>query len=172
MKKGGQFYLLAALIIIAIILGFVVVNNYVLSDSSSKLYDLKEELGIESEKVLDFGTMQMNGDNAELLEHFTTLYNEFAGSDKEIYYIFGNSEKILAYSYADENVGTISVEGAGAIGIDKKVKRDLPQRRVEGEEKVIVRIKEQDYSFDLKSGENFYFVIQQEAGGSQYVVTS
>jgi len=55
-QKRGQFYLIAALIIIAVIIGFAGISNYIQKKEVIKLYDLGEELGIESQNVLDFGT--------------------------------------------------------------------------------------------------------------------
>ena len=52
-QKRGQFYLIAALVIIAVIIGYAGISNYLEKKESIKLYNLGEELGIESENVLD-----------------------------------------------------------------------------------------------------------------------
>ena len=59
MNKRGQFYLVAAMVIIVLIVGFAAVQNYTKKSRTIKLIDLKEELGIESGKVLDFGTFNL-----------------------------------------------------------------------------------------------------------------
>ena len=169
-NKRGQFYLFAAIIIITLIIGYAAVSNYAKKDST-KVYNLKEELGIESEMVLDFGILKSDEiNNEELIEHFTTLYAEFAGDEKEIYYIFGNSEKIIAYKYGDivEGVITINIGDSSAeLTIDKKVKEDIDVEQ-EGN-KIILTIEDNKYEFDLKPGDNFYFIISEKIGDETHV---
>ena len=66
-QKRGQFYLVAAIVIISLIVGFSVVSNYATNKEVVKLYDLKEELGIESANVLKYGTYQSVTDLEALL---------------------------------------------------------------------------------------------------------
>ena len=56
MKTKGQFYLMAAIVIIVVIISFAAVSNYAKKKAEIKIYDLGDELGIESEQVIDYGT--------------------------------------------------------------------------------------------------------------------
>ena len=51
MNKEGQFYLLIAIIIATAIIAFASITNYIDNKSPAKLYDLKEDLEIESAYV-------------------------------------------------------------------------------------------------------------------------
>ena len=100
-NKRGQFYLMAALIIILLIIGFATISNYSKTKSYSKTYDLGEELEIESAQVLnhgiyneEIGTEQMEG----LLEGFIEEYSKI-GSLDELYFVFGNAETIVFMGY-------------------------------------------------------------------------
>ena len=67
---------MAAVIIVAIILGFAAVNNYVKKKTDVKIYDLKDELNIEGANVIErgiYGQIDTN-EMAKLLEHFTFEY--------------------------------------------------------------------------------------------------
>jgi len=170
-NRRGQFYLLAAIVIIAIIIGFAAISNYARKKAPVRTYDVAEELGIEGGKVLDYGTYNEAVDNTELMEHFTTLYQEYAGEDKEIYYVFGNYEEITAYKYGEITTGTIDVSfGKTSLGlvIDARVKQTIDANMVDSEIKT--NINNVDYVFELKPGENFYFIISQELEGEKYVV--
>ncbi len=154
-QKRGQFYLIAALVIISIIIGFAAVSNYLQQKESIKLYNLGEELGIESENVLDFGTY--NGfdetEMEDLLKNFIGTYAEYIEEGIEIYFIFGNRDNIAVVGYRQlEEVPFISAEITAS-----------------GKE-VIVTINSIKYPFELEKGENFYFVISQEIGGEKHVV--
>jgi len=154
-NKKGQFYLIAAIIIITVIVGFVAISNYSKRKSIIKLYDLGEELGIESENVLDYGTYnEYNESEMEaLLNDFIESYAQYIEEGIEIYFIFGNSEKITIIGYRElEDVPSIAVY-------------------TDPGKEIIVTINSVEYKFKLKSGENFYFIISQEIGGEEYVVT-
>ncbi len=156
-NRKGQFYLIAALIIITLIIGYAGVSNYLEKKESIKLYNLGEELGIESQNVLDYGIYNELEEEAMaiLLEDFVKTYAAYIEEGIEITFIFGNPEKITVMGYRElEEVPFISWE------------------ITESGKEVIVTINGIDYEFKLKPGENFYFVISQDIGGEQYVITN
>jgi len=180
MKKRGQFYLIAAVVIIAIIIGFVAISNYSKEKIEyATIYGLEEGLEIESAKVLDYGVY--SGLDQEqmtnLLQGFTESYAEYAQLDK-LYFIFGNSEQISVAGYHDLEEGEILVNiGEGIpsqkLKFDKKKynKTDYPRGLIEITT-VIITINGIEYKFDLKPGENFYFILMVNFKGEQYVVTN
>src|SRR3989344_5772593 len=182
--KKAQFYLLAAIVIIAIIIGFASVSNYIKNKSSVTIYNLKDELGIEGAQVLDFGTVNAEEvsviisdtgteyKSGKIIEHFTALYDWYKGENKEIYYIFGNSQDVVAYKYTDVVEGSISIVGGGVgsgLDIMARVRERLEVDKESKLGKVIITIDENNYEFELKPGENFYFVISQNIGDEKYV---
>ncbi len=181
-NKSGQFYLLAAIVIIAAIIGFATVSNYTQKQSSVKLYDLREELGIESAFVLDYGTFNVNNAQArkEITQNFSEDYIAYAGEGKNIYLIFGNKEDVYLVTYDEVSRGQISQVFEGTASSMDIIAHKINVTKLDiipGEsntQKVIVPIGEPviNYEFNLKPGENFYFVISQEIGGEQHVVTS
>jgi len=88
MKRGrkGQFYLLAAIIIIVLIIATVAIVNYSKKKKDIRVYDLSEELEIESSKVLDYGAV--NEDYR--WDKFTKNFSVYAGREIEVVYIIGN----------------------------------------------------------------------------------
>ena len=175
MNKRGQFYLIAAIVVIAIIIGFATISNYYKEKSSTKIYDLGEEIGIESSEVLDYGTINDDVDYEELIGHFTGIYSKYAGEDKEIYFIFGNKENIVAYTYESVVSGSIALPfpGGGSPGLTLKnrIKKDLPINKEES--KILIKIKDDiSQEFELKPGENFYYVIFQKIGEEQHIVVN
>lgn len=166
-QKRGQFYLIAAMIVISLIIGFAVVSNYLEKKQTIKLYDLGEELGIESENVLDYGTYNEYNDTDmdELIRSFIENYVDYVQEGIEIYFIFGNWEKITIVKYQEISYYGLLLDGGyTSTYIEEEV--------IENPEKdVVVTINGNTYEFRLKPGENFYFVISQEIGEEQYVVT-
>ena len=158
-SKLGQFYLIAAVLIIVIIVGFVTISNYSRGKRSSvKIYDLGDELGIESQNVIDYGTfkgVEMNS----LLTEFVESYKNYAGEGKNLYFIFGDLGSLQVKAY--EELVEVAFNSS-----------DI---REDGDN-INVIIKDSDggeieYQFDLKAEDNFYFVVSQEIGGEKHVVT-
>jgi len=173
-NKRGQFYLIAAIVIIAIIIGFAAIKNYTQRREIIKLYDLGEELGIESENVLDYGTYNgLNEDEMEvLLTSFVQGYASYTSEGKNLYFLFGNWKKINFIAYQDLNT-TIYVDiGEGVKLIEPGEAYEFTPSEGKAIYDVEVIIEDLTYDFALEYGENFYFIISQEIEGEQYVVTS
>jgi hypothetical protein len=115
--KGGQFFIIAAVVIIVVVVSIVTVSNYTQKKQDVKLYDLGEELGIESQNVLDYGTYsELNEEQMKvLMENFIKNYVNYIQEKKNIYFIFGNSQKIYVVGYqeiANESV-CINIDSEG-----------------------------------------------------------
>ena len=177
--KKGQIYLIAALIIVGILIGFVAVSNYSKTQGSVDVYDMGEELGIEGEHVLTHGIVKF-GNSLQNVENFTELYAEYAGEGKSLYFIYGNSSRVTIAKYEDVVFGEVGVsleDSDPTISIrGKKVVRNKTATTVVAEDgKEILRVVVrggQNYDFELEQGDNFYFVIAQEIGGEHHVVKS
>ena len=95
MRKRGQFYLITTILIISVIAGLILVTNYSQKKSNVDLDYLREELILESEKVIDHG-LNNNKDMKGLLTDFTTKYPNYSPAD-DFYFLFGNIFFIFIY---------------------------------------------------------------------------
>jgi len=175
-KRGekGQFYLLAAIIIIMIIITFAAVSNYSKKKDITRLYDLGEELEVESMSVLDYGKYsELDETNmTNLLVGFITAYSDY-GDLERIYFIFGNTESITVIGYQELITGEIQVDVGEGISILQITKGSPASEEysIRGN-KVKIIIEGDEYEFKLESGENFYFVIYADVEGETHVVTN
>lgn len=161
-NKRGQFYLLAAIVIIAIILTFVGISNYSEIQMNSKIYDLGEELGIEANNVIDHGIIQQ-GEVSTYLEEFVEEYAQYAQSDsREIYFIFGSEKGITLVTYEDQSTGSINIGGTTLTTTEGATR--IQEISADGDEIIRVKIREVEYEFPLKKGENFYYIILEDIG--------
>lgn len=101
--KQAQFFLIAAVVIIVVVVSVVTVSNYTQKKDTVKLYDLGQELGIESQNVLDYGTYSALNESQMkvLMESFIKNYVNYIEEQKNIYFIFGNSQKIYVIGYQE-----------------------------------------------------------------------
>jgi len=148
MNKRGQFYLVAGIIIISVIISLIAIANYIQKSQTVIVNDLKEELKIETQKVLEYDI----GHAGETMREYGVDYSKHLGSGIELYFIMGEDPNIRAYKY---------VNGVETPMDDPAV--------VDG--KIIFTLNEIDYEFDLMSSENFYYLISQEIKGECFVAT-
>lgn len=143
--KRGQFYLLAAVVVIGLFVGLIAVVNYSLSNSGSRVYDLSEELEVESANILDLGATSGNYP----WQSFTQNFSSYAGNSIEIIYIVGNSTSIEAYKYNDSTKESIAFTDDGNyLGVE---------------------VVGTNYSFKKTPGEIFHFVMYEAKGGEIHV---
>ena len=171
----GQFFLIAAVVIIVVVVSIVTITNYTQKRDVVKLYDLGQELGIESQNVLDYGTYSELNDTQmkTLMETFINNYVGYLQDKKNIYFIFGNSQKINVVGYQEIINESVCVKTTSS-GCAPYLTIGQTQEFLVGTgiTRVGITIGGIEYDFKLTKGENFYFVIWQKAGGEKYVVTS
>jgi hypothetical protein len=152
-NKAGQFYLVAAIVIIAITAVLAVISNYSTGKNLEKASVLKEELGIESSKVLDYIAINNITDKDTIINNFTgNFYNHSATNGLEIYFLTGDGGNIDSYKYSENG------------------KEDVPSETADG--KIKININQNDYEFNIEKGENFHFVIYQQIENEKHIVTS
>lgn len=175
--KSGQFYLLAAILLVSVIIGFVAVNNYSKNKSPVKIYDVGKELDVEGAKVLDWGTVQQQ-DLSKVINDFYGNFSIYAGEgNRQITFILGNETTICMYTSETFSTGGISV-GSSGIQVNESRALENCQENIceredipEGREKITCILNDIPYEFELTPGENFYFIISQEVNGEQHVIT-
>jgi hypothetical protein len=167
--KKGQFYLVGAMIIVALLVGFATVNNFIQQEDSTKVYDLGEELGIEGDQVVEYGIINPERTISMLLNDFTSKYSNYASSSNvKIFFIFGNEKEITVLTYEELLAGSISV-GDSTLQISEGTRSET--KIIPIDNKVEVKLEDVVHEFELKPGENFYYVIIQETKeGSRNVI--
>ncbi len=147
-NRRGQFYIVAGVIIVSVIISLIAISNYIQKSQTIIVNDLKEELKIETQKVLDYDIS--TGQNK--IESYGLDYSKHLGSGIGLYFIMGEDPNIEAYRY---------VNGAETAMDDPEV--------VDG--KIIFTLEDVNYEFDLMPSENFYYLISQEIKGERFVAT-
>jgi hypothetical protein len=169
-NKRGQFYLLAAIIIIGIILGLTTLPILQEQKEIVRVYNLAEELNIESGKVIEYNIIKEEDKTEDFIERF----EKYAGDERDLYFIYGNAENITQIVYSQEGKGEISTTIGGKdltseiTGREKKKEKITPGK----DKNIEVIIGNEKHDFKLKGGESFFFVISEEVGGSKHTAIS
>ena len=172
-NKSGQFYLVAAVVLAGVIIGITATSNYSKKEESPGINELREEIQIEGAKTLDYGVkngfsqVQMN----QLMQNFTRYYTNYEGINKKnFYFLFGTRSNITVSGYQKESKTVVLFSGSSQIIIAQE-EGNFTGSIDPSENNVSLYIDENPYNFNLSSGENFYFVVTQNVGGGEYIVT-
>ena len=159
MKKRGQFYLVAAIIIIVIIFGFFTIRNYAKTEKKETIvYDLKKEFGLEGGKVIDFAIYNETDYN-KVMENWTKTYVPLKGKDaSDFVVVYGNSTTLTLLNYNQTSSGTVSIGGSGVtVIVTSPMKTDIA---IAGNDLNII-FEDFQYNFTLQPGKNFIFLIRE-----------
>ena len=173
MNKRAQFYLIGAIVIVAIIIGFAAVSNYAKKSDSVQIYDLGDEVGIEGGEVLDHGVNKGGEGMQNLFEGFLKDYQKHVGEDKRLVFVYGNEWEIIALIYSEEDISTLRLDlGSGTPSPISEIEEGyIEELSYESNGGVItIIIDSVPYEFELLPGENFYFILSQETDGEKHVV--
>jgi len=173
MNKRGQVFLMAAVIIAGLIIGISNIETDVkLGNSNEAFYDLSEEVGFETKRVLDYGVFKEEN-LKELLaggSGFFRDYIDYLGNE-QVVLIVGNSSNMKVHWFTEVS-GNIGIStGGDAVNFDVEI-TDLRGRKADVSkdgESVEVVINEITYEFNLRDGENFFFVIIKHEDGEKFV---
>ena len=169
-NKRGQFYLVAAIIIVVILASFVVVSNYVRNTQVVKLTELKEELDIEIEKFLDYVIINnlAEQDAFDKFNNLSSIYLDKIGSQKNILFLFGDSTNININGKNPLTSENLSINyGIGYIELGESFKKNYAPNQ----STILVKEGEEVYSFEMLEGKNFYYLVSRLDEGEKQVIT-
>jgi hypothetical protein len=193
MKKRGQFYLIATIIIVGVLIGFFSVTNQIQEKTSTNIQDISKSIELESEKLLETAILWSGSQGTILLwEDLAKKYSENLPKDMEIIFITGKTNNLQIYTFEDNETAGIMSPGLGIKddaqnlnaniivpkirvknSIQPKQKLNIPEEKYTiGENNITLELYEQQYVFKLKEGFNFYFIVFQTINNEKYVVTN
>ena len=171
MEKHAQFYLVATVIIVAIVAGVTFVANYSFEKTPSKFYPVEEELQIESARVVDYGIYQKKN-MQDLLKNFSRDYALNSDSDSS-YFIFGKEDNLTlaGHNKVSSEVVLINV-GLGEQQITFNQNQFQTFNFSNTGQNVKLIVNGISYDFPINKGNNFYFVVSKNIDNERYVATN
>lgn len=170
MNRRGQVFLMAAVIIAGLLFALTRINNSGVSrEKPEAFYDLADEIGFETKRVLDYGVI--NGQPSSTLAGQLLLnYTEYIAND-DVVFIYGDASGVYAVYFQTVNLLGIQILNDTFYSIPVITQNSAPVevKKDSSANTATVRILGNDYNFDLKAGQNFYFVLIKEEEGEQFV---
>ena len=176
--KTAQFYLIAAIIIVVMIIGLSTVSNYIITrEEPVKFYDLSENFDLESSYVVDYG-MAQEEDIPLLVNNWTETIASYAeGEINDFVVIQGDETGATATTYTTQETGGVTVVyGENTytfLGNADYVPETQPLTPTTTEQgtNVQVSLLGNNYNFKMKKGQNFFFVITKKTKEETHIKT-
>jgi len=160
---------MATIIIVGIMLSLVRISNKgVTREEPEAFFDLADEIGFETKRVLDYGVINSLSSNRiddyaqRLLENYSELI-----SNEDVAFVYGNTSGVSAYYYESVGVNAITLSNGVSVSLNLINGRTINALRTGNDIKINIR--GNDYAFNLKPGQNFYFVLIKDEEDEQFV---
>lgn len=169
MDKRGQFFLIAAIVAIGIFAGLTTVFNYARTNPpGEQFYDLTDEVGFETKRVIDYGIYSAS-ETDSLVDSFLSNYSDYLGQDQAVF-IYGNSSNVVAIFFdASANIGSIEIGSGQTLPVSGGEINVQNVASGENIENVVVNVSNLTYDFELRQGQNFFFVVVKEENDEKFV---
>lgn len=125
MNKRAQFFLLAAVIIVAVVISLgVTKNRTIVSEEPINFYDFSYEVNKEIGAVLDYAIYSGFDDDVNLTEFVNLLAEDIRDKDSEVNFVITYGDNVSGVRVRNEGSTSIfvdeqGVEGRGAIVVSK-----------------------------------------------------
>lgn len=172
MKRGkrAQFYIIAAVILVIIILGLAGVKNVVITkEEPVSFFDLGTNLGLEGPVVIDHGVYNEK-DISKLIENFTNQYANYIIQTEQVFdlvIVHGDKDtaRITNYTTGVQS-GEVTFLGTSLVTTTTTTSSSSTTPGAGGN--VEACVKENCYTFTLGENENFFLVFSTAAGAEQF----
>lgn len=198
MNKRGQFFLLAAVILVATLVTLSSTVNYTKTNKEpTRFFDLSNEIKQEGGEVINYG---IYNDVDGAIENFTENMGEYVGDadpNTEVFFIYGNSSEVVVENYAkvdatvSSGLGSVNSSGCGAEisgpvaisvgGTSFQVDAQTNAKKYYGScvrkltldpavgNNLMVKISSQTYNFSLSQNQKFLIITRKVSGNETYL---
>lgn len=161
---------MAALIIAGILISLVRISNEsVTREEPEAFFDLSDEISFETKRVLDYGVINSVSNINDSVSSLLSNYSESIGN-QDVAFVYGNAiDGVSAYYYEQVNVIGATILGGIAVPITIASGTQIQAEYSSAANTATIRIEGIDYTFNLKPGQNFYFVLAKDEEGEKFV---
>jgi len=171
MKKKGQFFLIATLLVIIVISGFIALVNYASKSSKSSIREIEKELNIEIEKLMDYGAYNNLG-SSEYNVVFRNMSSNYISKfpSKTIIFLYGEGTGDLNVKGINSYEEIIEINtGSGFVNLSTGI-GEFEETYTPTSSLVVIKIDETEYSYEFLEGQSFYYLISNKEGGENNII--
>lgn len=177
-SKKAQFYLIAALIIIVLIVGFASISNYIkVKEKPKKFYDLSGNINLEGADIIKYSIYSKQNTD-KVIQNFTEIFQQYieaTGEESDLIIITGDENNITVRTINSTNQGQVSISlGGTLVTVYEAQEKEIKIKKYSGANQNIQNItinlpNNVTQTFSLKPGQNFIFVLTKSSGFESYI---
>ena len=195
MKKRAQFFLLAAVIIVAVVISLgITANQATVNREPESFYDFSYEVSREVGRVIDYEIYSEFDDDADLDEFVDLLTEDIKDKDPDANFIIVYGDNVSGMEVRNEGVDDALVEGEVIEGkkkmtvnrvcyenscqnIDLSVDEfgeeignwKIDATQLKGQETIEIDVNEQVVSFPISRHKQVFSIIKKDVGDESFV---
>lgn len=165
--KKGQFYMIAALVLISLFIAISTVNNTFFTKDNGSIDGLINELKIEKGQTLDYISFHgLTGNEAnDIFSNFSKSYLKKIGEDKNSVFIFGNSTSVTIL--LNKTISTNINYSTGDVDSEILVSETYTEIV---DSKIKITIDDSEHEFEFYEGQNIYYLIDYSYNEERYIL--
>jgi hypothetical protein len=194
MGKRAQFFLLAAVIISAVVISLgITANRATVNREPGNFYDFSYEVKREVGAILDYNIYSGFDDDANLTVFINLLAEDIRDNnpDANFVFLYGNNEIMKLRNYGEESItvngdqiggsgekatSSINIAGNYYLEVDESVedfdKNAGSATLTEVGDSLFVEVKGYESDFPISRHKQVIFIIQKEVGDESFVAVS
>jgi hypothetical protein len=171
MKKGGQFYLIAALVIVVLLVGFIGLTNYTKVEKESSLTELQKELETEIAYTLDYGSATDKSDSEFriIFQNLSSIYIN-KSIEKTTIFLYGKAPGTIVVRGKTVKYLNISINVDGSWSTLKDGVGTFEETYTLVGESIALNISNTQYAIEFNEGQNFKYLIFQGKGKENLII--
>jgi hypothetical protein len=170
MERRGQFYLVAVIVLVSIMIGFVTITNKIEKTDNSKFLELYEKIKIERRNVLDYiSSNSLTANQISItLTNFSDIYIEEIGRNKNSIFIYGDqiTSTIKGNRYNSEILFDCDTTGT-FVNIPENLDFTKTCSSVEN---ITISLDSKEYFFEIYPGQNIYYLLEFFIDEERYLI--
>jgi len=159
--------MVAILVIISILISLTVINNHAFVSHKNSINDLIPGLKIEKRHTLDYMTNNdlSPNDTKTIFTNFSNSYLNKLGNNKDSFFIFGNLTNLKIIGYKTSETDSSYFNGTEFITMGQNIDFDIPTINP-----FTIKIDNKNYTFNIYSGQNLYYLIKYNYNKEVYII--
>lgn len=157
MNKRGQFYILGAFIVVAMLLSFMATVNYArLGKKDNNKYEIEKELNYETAKLYDNIIFNNRNNEKDIIKNWLESYTTYYAGKKEKHnwiFLYGDKNLMTATVFSKNQDNLTFTANSVDFSLANNNTADFTPENI-----ILVSYNSNSYLFKMKNGKNFFFI--------------
>lgn len=171
MKKKGQFYLVAAVVIVVILFSISTIHNSTkTSDEYSLVYSLADEIKFETSQILDNSAL-FNVEEQETLSRIQEYLSYISQKNPSTKFlaVYSTEQNIHFITYNNANSDVVGTYENQEVWKPASDSSETIQTLSKNSDSITLEISSETHILNIPEGRQFFVILINERNGERYI---